>query len=86
MFGRTKRGSTVSTVVVALALVLTAFLPDIVAGKPGPAQPVDPGNRAEQGARVRMPRVGRQLVGRADLDDAPEIHHRDAIRDDPRRR
>src|SRR5207245_8461274 len=39
MFGRTKRVSTVSTLVLALALVLTVFLPDLVAGKPDPAGP-----------------------------------------------
>ena len=39
MFGRTKCGSTVSTLVLVLALVLTVFLPDLVAGKPDAAGP-----------------------------------------------
>src|SRR5882762_1388643 len=54
MFGRSSRGSSVSLILLASALVLTALLPDIVAGDPQPASPAasgqDPASPAPAGS------------------------------------
>ena len=46
-----------------------------------PRRWVGDGHGIEQRPRVRMPGRGEQRVGGGDLDDAPEIHHRDPVGD-----
>src|SRR5262245_38047297 len=38
------------------------------------------GDRVDQRPGVRVHRIVDDVVGGADLDDAPEVHHRDAVR------
>ena len=45
--------------------------------------PVGDRNRREQRQRVRVERVVVQVVGRRDLDDLAEVHHRDPVGDMP---
>ena len=45
---------------------------------------LDLGHDAQQRPRVRVLRVVEHLLGRAELDDAAEVHHRDAVGDVPR--
>src|SRR5437870_200566 len=56
------------------------------AGSKGDIKKLVPGSlrrRGEQRARVRMARTIEDALGRADLDDAAEIHDRDAVADRP---
>src|SRR6185312_6547764 len=44
------------------------------------------GDRVDQRPGVRVRRIVDDVVGGPDLDDASEVHHRDAVRDDARDR
>ena len=40
-------------------------------------------DRRQKSTRIGVQRVRKHLLASADLDDSPEIHHRDACRDMP---
>ena len=46
---------------------------------PGATVFLDHRDCREQGVRVRVAGTGEELLGLGDLDDFPEVHHRDAV-------